>query len=30
LDRIEQFLGVPIEMIGVGPERTQTLVAAGT
>ena len=30
LDRIEQFLGVPIEMVGVGPERTQTLVAAGT
>ena len=30
LDRIEAFLGVPIDMVGVGPERTQTLVAAGT
>ena len=29
LDRIEAFLGVPIEIVSVGPERTQTLVAAG-
>ncbi len=27
LDRIEQVVGVPIEIISVGPERTQTLVA---
>ena len=27
LDRIEDFVGVPIEIISVGPERTQTLEA---
>ncbi len=27
LDRIEAFVGVPIEIISVGPERTQTLEA---
>ncbi len=27
LDRIEEVVGVPIEIISVGPERTQTLVA---
>ena len=27
LDRIEQFVGVPIEIVSVGPERTQTLEA---
>ncbi len=26
LDRIEEFVGVPIDIISVGPERTQTLV----
>ena len=26
LDRVEALTGLPIEMIGVGPERTQTLV----
>ncbi len=26
LDRIEELVGVPIEIISVGPERTQTLV----
>ncbi len=30
LERIEAYLDIPIEMVGVGPERTQTLVAAGT
>ncbi|MCE9618885.1 MAG: adenylosuccinate synthase [Planctomycetes bacterium] len=30
LERIEAYLKIPIEMVGVGPERTQTLVAAGT
>ena len=29
LARIEQVVGVPIELVGVGPERTQTLSAAG-
>ncbi|NBX37382.1 MAG: adenylosuccinate synthase [Planctomycetes bacterium] len=28
LDRIEKYLGVPVEMIGVGPDRAHTLVAA--
>ncbi len=28
LDRIEQFVGVPIEIVSVGPERLQTLVEA--
>jgi adenylosuccinate synthase len=28
LDRIEAILGVPIEMVGVGPDRRQTLEAA--
>ncbi len=28
LDRIEQILGLPIEMVGVGPDRRQTLEAA--
>jgi adenylosuccinate synthase len=28
LDRIEEVVGVPIELIGVGPDRTQTLTAA--
>ncbi len=28
LDRIEDFVGVPIEIVSVGPERTQTLEAA--
>jgi adenylosuccinate synthase len=28
LQRIEQFVGVPVEIISVGPERTQTLVNA--
>ncbi len=27
LDRIEELVGVPIEIVSVGPERTQTLVA---
>ncbi|MBT8485438.1 MAG: adenylosuccinate synthase [Phycisphaerae bacterium] len=27
LDRIEEILGVPVEIVSVGPERTQTLVA---
>ena len=27
LDRIEDFVGVPIEIVSVGPERTQTLEA---
>ena len=27
LDRIEQYVGVPIEIVSVGPERTQTLEA---
>jgi adenylosuccinate synthase len=30
LERIESFVGVPIELIGVGPERTQTLGAAAS
>lgn len=29
LDRVEQITGLPIEMIGVGPERAQTLMAVG-
>jgi len=29
LARIEEVVGVPIELVGVGPERTQTLSAAG-
>jgi len=29
LARIEQVVGVPIDLVGVGPERTQTLSAAG-
>ena len=28
LDRIEEILGLPIEMVGVGPDRKQTLEAA--
>jgi adenylosuccinate synthase len=28
LDRIEQIAGIPVEIISVGPERTQTLVGA--
>ncbi len=28
LDRIEAIVGLPIEMVGVGPERSQTLVTA--
>jgi adenylosuccinate synthase len=28
LDFIEKYLGVPVEMIGVGPDRAHTLVAA--
>ncbi len=28
LDRIEQFVNVPIQMVGIGPERTQTLMHA--
>jgi adenylosuccinate synthase len=27
LARIEEIVGVPIELVGVGPERTQTLSA---
>lgn len=27
LDRIEQFIGIPIDIVSIGPERTQTLVA---
>jgi adenylosuccinate synthase len=27
LDRIEDVVGVPIEIVSVGPERTQTLLA---
>lgn len=27
LERIEEFVGVPIEIVSVGPERTQTLAA---
>jgi adenylosuccinate synthase len=27
LDRIEEFIGIPIEIVSIGPERTQTLVA---
>ena len=27
LDRIEAFVGIPIEIISVGPERTQTVVS---
>jgi len=30
LDRVEQLTGLPIEMVGVGPERAQTLVAVTT
>jgi adenylosuccinate synthase len=26
LARIEQILGIPVEIVSVGPERTQTLV----
>ena len=26
LERIERFVGVPVEVVSVGPERTQTLV----
>ena len=29
LDRIESLLGVPIDIVSVGPERTQTLEGAG-
>ena len=29
LDRIEELLALPIEMVGVGPDRRQTLEAAG-
>lgn len=28
LDRVESITGLPIEMVGVGPERAQTLVAS--
>ena len=28
LDRIEAIVGVPIEIVSVGPERTQTLVGS--
>ena len=28
LDRIEEFIGVGIEIVGVGPERTEVLVEA--
>jgi adenylosuccinate synthase len=28
LERIEAFIGVPVEIISVGPERTQTLLSA--
>ena len=27
LERIEAFVGVPVELVSVGPERTQTLVS---
>jgi adenylosuccinate synthase len=27
LDRVESFIGVPIEIVGIGPERTEVLVA---
>jgi adenylosuccinate synthase len=30
LDRIAEYLEVPVELVSVGPERTQTMVAAGT
>lgn len=29
LARVEEYVGVPIEIVSVGPERLQTLVAAG-
>jgi adenylosuccinate synthase len=29
LGRIEQILGIPVEIVSVGPERTQTLVEVG-
>jgi adenylosuccinate synthase len=29
LDRIEEHVGVPIEIVSVGPDRAQTLVSAG-
>ncbi|MCP4497499.1 MAG: adenylosuccinate synthetase, partial [Phycisphaeraceae bacterium] len=28
LDRVESFIGVPIEIVGIGPERTEVLVAS--
>jgi adenylosuccinate synthase len=28
LDAVEQHVGVPVSMVSVGPERTQTLVNA--
>jgi len=27
LDRIEEYVGIPIDIVSIGPERTQTLVA---
>ena len=30
LERIEQIVGIPVEIVSVGPERTQTLVEAMT
>ena len=27
LDRVESFIGVPIEIVGIGPERTEVLIA---
>ena len=29
LDRIEEILELPIDLVSVGPERTQTMEAAG-
>jgi adenylosuccinate synthase len=29
LARIEEFVGVPIEIVSIGPERTQTLSSRG-
>ena len=28
LDRVESFVGVPIEIVGIGPERSEVLVAS--
>jgi len=28
LDRVESFIGVPIEIVGIGPERTEVLIAS--